>query len=111
MLEQGRTASFDQVKTYELELRDLADPLANQEPIARLLCPNPEHDGPCEIPWGFSIGANHALILGIHTSPEKAVEVADAVRRLTDREVSLTEARPGHFDELAEQYAIEHPAP
>ncbi|MBP2355021.1 hypothetical protein JOF29_006131 [Kribbella aluminosa] len=52
---------------------------------------------------------DNTLLLGIYATPTKAADVTDAVRRLTAHEVSLTESVPGNFDDLADQYRIEHP--
>lgn len=83
--------------------------LEMQEPIKRVLCPVEEHDGPCEVPWGFSASEDNDLVLGIYASAEKAAEVVDRVRGVVGgREVVLAEAGPGRFEELEEQYRIEH---
>lgn len=47
-----------------------------QEPVARVLYPVAEHDGPCEVPWGFTPADDHDLALGIYTTRDKADEVA-----------------------------------
>jgi hypothetical protein len=99
--------------TYEIEIQGFtgkAEAFAMQDPVARLLCPEPEHDAPCEVPWGFSLTEDNDLVLGMYATADKAAEATDAVRRLTGREAVLTESAPGRFDELAEQYRIEHPA-
>jgi hypothetical protein len=96
--------------TYEIRIRDFTDSdeaLALQNPISRLLCPEPEHEGPCDIPWGFTLSGND-LVLGIYTTQAEATTVADSVQQLTDHPVTLTEAAPTHFTELADQYRIEH---
>jgi len=85
--------------------------LAMQETVARVLCPEPEHNGPCEVPWGFSVGDANQLVLGIYATPEKAASVVEDVRRAVEpREVTLVDGTPGRFDELADQYRIEHGA-
>ncbi|TCC53505.1 hypothetical protein E0H75_07415 [Kribbella capetownensis] len=85
--------------------------LAMQETIARVLCPEPEHSGPCEVPWGFSVDGADQLVLGIYATAEKAASVVEDVRRAVDpREVTLTDGTPGRFDDLADQYRIEHTA-
>jgi hypothetical protein len=49
------------------------------------------------------------LVLGIVASQEKAAEVAERVRDVVGgREVALTQGEPGRFDELEEQWQIEH---
>ncbi|MGZ0148658.1 hypothetical protein ACXJJ3_16415 [Kribbella sp. WER1] len=98
--------------TYEIAITgfaDSADAIAHQDPIARLLCPEPEHNSPCEVPWGFTLTGDHTLVLGIYATPAKAAELTEAVHHLTTHETTLTESTTGNFDELAEQYRIEHP--
>ncbi|HZX02087.1 hypothetical protein [Kribbella sp.] len=98
--------------TYELRIGGFAtteDALAHQDPIARLLCPDPDHNTPCEVPWAFSMTDNHDLLLGIYTTPPKATEITNAVRHLVGHQITLTESLSGNFEELAEQYRIEHP--
>jgi hypothetical protein len=83
--------------------------LEMQEPIKRVLCPVEQHDGPCEVPWGFSASEDNDLVLGIYASADKAAEVVQRVRGVVGgREVVLAEAEPGRFEELEEQYRIEH---
>lgn len=97
---------------YEIRIHDFPttdEALALQTPIAHKLCPEPEHTGPCEIPWGFTLTDDNALVLGIYTTQEKAAELTDTVRHLTPHPTTLHEAEPGRFEELAEQYRIEHP--
>jgi hypothetical protein len=90
---------------------------ALQEPIARLLCPEPEHEGPCDVPWGFTLreevsagGDATVLVLGVYATHEKAATVAERVRGFVgpDRPVRLEEAAPGAFEELAEQFRVEN---
>jgi hypothetical protein len=64
---------------YEVTIRGERR-LELQEPIKRVLCPIEEHDGPCEVPWGFSVSDDNELVLGIYTSAEKAAEVVERVR-------------------------------
>jgi hypothetical protein len=43
---------------YEMTIGGFAgtgEALGMQEPIKRVLCPVEDHDGPCEVPWGFSV--------------------------------------------------------
>jgi hypothetical protein len=96
--------------TYEMRIRGFAgvgEALAMQETVARVLCPVEEHDGPCEVPWGFTV-VEDDLVLGVFAAPEKAVEVAERVRGVVGgREVVLSEGTAGRFDELEEQFRIE----
>jgi hypothetical protein len=104
-------SSFGWVMTYEMRIQGFAgveEALAMQETVARVLCPVAEHDGPCEVPWGFTV-VDGDLVLGVFAAPEKAVEVAERVRGVVGgREVALSEGRAGRFDDLEEQYRIEH---
>jgi hypothetical protein len=92
-----------------------------QEPVARTICPVEEHDGPCEMPWGFTVGdetdelsggdesGERVLVLGIYASAEKAEEIVRRVAPVVgDRRVELRAGRPGTFDELRVQYEIEN---
>ncbi|GAA2386243.1 hypothetical protein GCM10010420_06190 [Streptomyces glaucosporus] len=109
-------------RVFEVRVRGCAtveEALALQEPIARLLCPDEHHAGPCEVPWGFTLddaegpddGAT-VLVLGVCvTSGGRAAEVAGRVRELAggERTVTWEESRdPERFGELAEQYRIEN---
>jgi hypothetical protein len=97
--------------TYEVLVRgvDAIEELATKEQVARVLCPVEEHDGPCEVPWGFSVGDDNELVLGIYASPAKATEVAERVRQvLAGHQVVLAQAAAGRFEELEMQYRIEH---
>ncbi|MEO3751981.1 hypothetical protein [Streptomyces sp. B6B3] len=108
---------------YEIAVRGCAgvdEALALQEPIARLLCPEPDHDGPCPVPWEFTLGdaedpdaddgkASAVLLLGVHASRAGAAEVAARVRELAGdaRQVSLAEGAPGRYEALLEQHRVE----
>ncbi|MGC4939407.1 hypothetical protein [Kribbella sp. DT2] len=82
-----------------------------QEPVARTICPVEEHDGPCEVPWGFTVGdddADDVLVLKLYTSAEKADEIVRRVAPVVgDRRVELRPGRPGEFEDLRIQYEIE----
>jgi hypothetical protein len=96
-------------RLYEITVAAGAtDALALQEPIARLLCPEPEHAGPCPVPWGFSLD-DDGLVVGIYATPGTAVDLVGRVRMLVEpREVTLRAGDPEHFDHVVEQYLIEH---
>jgi hypothetical protein len=102
---------FGRVMVYEMLIRGFGatdEALVMQEPVSRVLCPVEDHDGPCEVPWGFSVGEGNELVLGIYASAEKAADVVERVRGVVGgREVTLTPAEPGRFEELKEQYRIE----
>ncbi|WJV44801.1 hypothetical protein [Streptomyces flavofungini] len=107
------------MQIYEIRIHGVAGTdaaLALQEPLARLLCPVEDHDGPCEVPWGFTLadargpdGPESVLVLGVFASAEKATEIRDRVRAFVGEAhpTVLREAVTDAFDELAEQYRIE----
>ncbi|MGW0889560.1 hypothetical protein [Saccharopolyspora sp. NPDC002578] len=98
---------------YEVQVRGCAstrEALTWQEPIALLLCPEPEHQGPCEVPWTFTVrdvGAAVCLVVAIIASAEVAERIGDRVRALTGREVVLRRGDPAEFEVLVEQYRVE----
>jgi hypothetical protein len=112
--------SLETRRVYEVRVRGQAgteEALALQGPIARLLCPDERHDGPCEVPWGFTLsddgqsqGEAVVLVLGVYATAGRAEEVAARVREVAgeERSVSLSEGDPELFEELVEQYRIEH---
>ncbi|MCA1189554.1 hypothetical protein LCD36_24370 [Saccharopolyspora sp. 6T] len=84
--------------------------LAWQEPIALLLCPEPEHRGPCEVPWTCTVrdtGTGVCLVVAIIASAEVAARVAERVRGLTGREVVLRRGAAAEHEVLVEQYRVE----
>ncbi|MEU3936149.1 hypothetical protein AB0E85_29545 [Streptomyces sp. NPDC029044] len=107
----------DQPRVYEIRIAgypSTQEALALQAPIERLLCPDPDHAPPCEIPWSFTLAdsiddASTALVLGVYTSSGRATRVAAQVRALTGegRVVAVTEGDAGEWEELVEQYRFE----
>ncbi|MFH8987980.1 hypothetical protein [Streptomyces sp. NPDC017940] len=113
------------MQIYEIHIHGCAgtdEALALQEPLARLLCPVEDHEGPCEVPWGCTLRTEpdegdgdgdgepeHVLVLGIFADARKAAEVLARVRSFVGdaHRVVLREAVTDTFDELAEQYRIE----
>jgi hypothetical protein len=88
--------------------------LALQAPIERLLCPDPDHAPPCEVPWSFTLAgedtdASTTLVLGVYTSSGRATQVANRVRTLVGetRTVAVSEGEAGEWEELVEQYRFE----
>lgn len=92
----------------------LDEVLALQEPVARLLCPDPSHTGPCEVPWSLGarteeeedgpVGTGHTVVAGLHTTRDRAEEIAARIGAELDRTARLVEADPGDHEELVEQY-------
>ncbi|ADI04144.1 putative sugar translocase [Streptomyces bingchenggensis BCW-1] len=110
----------EEPRVYEIRVYGCADSgeaIALQDPIARLLCPEEWHDGPCDVPWGFTLDGDRradgdeatVLVLGVHTSGARAAEVADQVRAAIGERgpVELGEGDPDRFETLVEQYRIE----
>ncbi|MFF8399189.1 hypothetical protein [Streptomyces sp. NPDC016172] len=107
----------DEPRVYEIRIHDCPtsqEALALQDPIERLLCPDPDHAPPCEIPWSFTLagGDPHtstALVLGVYTSNCRATQVANRVRTLVGetRTVAVSEGDARAWEELVEQYRFE----
>lgn len=110
----------EEPRVYEIRVYGCADSgeaVALQGPIARLLCPEEWHDGPCDVPWGFTLDSDRradgdeatVLVLGVYTSGARAAEVADQVRAAIGERgpVELGEGDPEQFETLVEQYRIE----
>jgi len=77
--------------------------------IARMLCPVEDHNGPCEVPWGFTVAdGGDDLVVQIYSSPEKATEVLARLKAVVDQPLDLAEGDPADFDHLATQYRIEN---
>lgn len=120
-IEHGRGMPVgEEPRVYEIRVYGCADTeeaLALQEPIARLLCPDEWHDGPCDVPWEFTLADDEradgdgakVLVLGVHTSGTRAAEVADRLRAAVGetRPVELGEGDAERFETLVEQYRIE----
>ncbi|MEU3500795.1 hypothetical protein ABZ726_08505 [Streptomyces hundungensis] len=107
-------------RVHEIRIQDCTDTeeaLGLQEPVERLLCPDPDHEPPCEVPWSFSLATqtdgprdtSTVLILGVYASPDRAMQVAERVRALVGegRPVLVREGDAEDFEELVEQYRIE----
>ncbi|MFE9407091.1 hypothetical protein ACFYNY_35865 [Streptomyces sp. NPDC006530] len=107
-------------RVHEIRIQDCADTeeaVALQEPVERLLCPDPDHEPPCPIPWSFSLAeqtggprdTSTTLILGVYAAHGQATQVARQVRALVGegRPVLVREGDPEDFEELVEQYRIE----
>jgi hypothetical protein len=107
----------DEPRVYEIRIHDCPttqEALALQDLIEHLLCPDPDHAPPCEIPWSFTLAGGDtdtstALVLGVYTSSARVTQVADRVRTLVGepRTVAVSEADAGEWEELVEQYQFE----
>ncbi|MFC8142219.1 hypothetical protein ACFUKV_10675 [Streptomyces paradoxus] len=111
----------DQPRVYEIRIAghpSTEEALALQDPIKLLLCPDPDHAPPCEVPWSFTLAdgdddASTALVMGVYTSSGRATQVADQVRTLAGetRTVAVSEGEAGEWEELVEQYRFERGLP
>jgi hypothetical protein len=107
----------DQPRVYEIRIHGCSsseEALALQDPIERLLCPDPDHAPPCEVPWSFTLAGEDAhdsipLVLGVYTSSGQATQVADRVRTLVGetRPIAVSEGTAAEWEELVEQYRFE----
>ncbi|GAA2273445.1 hypothetical protein GCM10010234_05640 [Streptomyces hawaiiensis] len=106
----------DEAGVYEIRIHgctNTEEALALQAPIERLLCPNPDHAPPCEIPWSFSLSGEEAdstaLVLGVYTPGDQATQVAERVRTLVGEQhrVAVSEGEAEDWEELVEQYRFE----
>lgn len=113
----------EEARVYEIRVHGCAgtaEAFALQGPIARLVCPDGWHEPPCDVPWGFTLddderrdgGEGVVLVLGVCTSGARATEVARRVRTVVDgtRPVVVSEGDAERFEDLVEQYRIEHGA-
>ena len=116
--EEGRVPMAEgEPRVYEIRIHGYPsseEALALQAPIKLLLCPDPDHAPPCEIPWSFTLAgedtdASTSLVLGVYTSSGRATQVADRVRALVGetRTVAVSEGEAGELEELVEQYRFE----
>ncbi|CAL9582683.1 hypothetical protein SUDANB1_05054 [Streptomyces sp. enrichment culture] len=108
----------DRSRVYEIRIAghsSTEEALDLQDPIQRLLCPDPDHAPPCEVPWSFTVAddgpddASTALVLGVYTSEGQATRLAAQVRTLVGegRVVAVSEGDAGAWGELVEQYRFE----
>ncbi|GAA2762761.1 hypothetical protein GCM10010103_18020 [Streptomyces paradoxus] len=107
----------DEPTVYEIRIHGYPtsqEALALQLPIERLLCLDPDHAPPCEIPWSFTLtdgddDASTALVLGVYASSGRATQAADQVCTLVGgtRTVAVSEGEAGEWEELVQQYRFE----
>lgn len=108
----------DEPGVYEIRIHgctNTEEALALQTPIERLLCPDPDHAPPCEVPWSFTLtedgsdDASTGLVLGVYTSRGQAEQVAERVRTLVGGTlpIALSEGDAEEWEELVEQYRFE----
>ncbi|MFD6171610.1 hypothetical protein [Streptomyces coeruleorubidus] len=114
--------AVDEPGAYEIRIHgclSVQEALVLKESVKRLLCPDPDHAPPCDVPWScFAVGDDEravdgieatVLVLGVYASGRRAAQVADQVRGVVGetRPVTVSAAAAGQFEELAEQYRIE----
>ncbi|GAA2280618.1 hypothetical protein GCM10010145_59390 [Streptomyces ruber] len=119
---EGDVTAVDEPGTYEIRIHgclSAQEALVLKEPVTRLLCPDPDHAPPCDVPWScFTAGDDEraddgseatVLVLGVYATARRAAQVADQVRGVVGetRPVTVSAAAAGQFEELAEQYRIE----
>lgn len=99
----------EMVTGYEVWIHDAG--LELQEPVARTICAVEGHDGPCELPWGFTVADDDVLVLKLWATHDKAEEIVRRVAPLVgERRVELRAGRPEEFEDLRIQYEIENRA-
>lgn len=109
---------MNQPRVYEIRVRgftSVAEAIAAQDPIARVLCPDEWHRGPCEVPWSIGVaddpddpGAT-AVVAGVLTTRPKALGLLLPIGEVAGRPAELTGADPADHEELVEQHRIESP--
>lgn len=103
---------------YEIRIHgcpNIEETLALQDPITRLLCPDPDHTPPCDVPWSFALAADETdddsttLVLGVYTTKGQATQAANRVRTLAlgARLIAVSEGDAGEWEELVEQHRLE----
>lgn len=108
----------EQLRTFEVIVpgyADLDETLADSERVALLLCPDPEHDGACEIPWSMGsrteaeeenpLGEGSSVVAAIYATRDQAERTAKQIGDLLGRPAHLVEA--ADYEYLVEQYRIE----
>ncbi|MEU0493124.1 hypothetical protein ABZ249_28185 [Nocardiopsis sp. NPDC006139] len=112
--------STDRPRTFEILVPGFAtgeEALAQGGAVARLLCPEPEHDGPCPIPWSTGVrleeeepdpvGTGHTVVAGVYATAGAARAAAERIGESLGRPAHLVEVPAQEYPELAEQYRIE----
>jgi hypothetical protein len=102
----------DERAVYEVRVQGCADDEETEallEPIARLLCPDPHHASPCEIPWSTCRG-DAGLVVGVYASHGQVTQVAERIRAFVGerRRVVVREGDAELYEDLIEQYRIEN---
>lgn len=105
----------DEPRVYEIRVggwTDADEILPWHEPVTRLLCPDPEHAPPCDVPWSVQHDDENdapVLVVGVLTTGTKAGAIAERVDALFDQRHSTTlrGGDPAVFPELLEQYRAE----
>ncbi|RRO15741.1 hypothetical protein EIL87_17215 [Saccharopolyspora rhizosphaerae] len=110
--------SEEEGRVHEVRVRGFGsvdDAVAAQEVVARLLCPDESHRGPCEIPWSTGVAdepgtpGGAVLVVGVLTTARRAEGLLERVLDAVGPEhaVALGEADPEDYAELVEQHRIE----
>ncbi|MGW5877340.1 hypothetical protein ACWFMI_12425 [Nocardiopsis terrae] len=93
---------------------DFEEVMAANSRVALLLCPEPDHSGPFEVPWSlaartepeeeYPAGTGESVVAAICATPERAERTAESIGALLGRPARLVEA---DHEELLEQYRVE----
>ena len=108
----------EQLRTFEVIVPGYAgfdEVTPENERVARLLCPDPGHDGACEIPWSTGsrieaeednpLGEGSSVVAAIYATRDQAERTAERVGDLLGRTAHLVEA--ADYEYLVEQYRFE----
>ena len=107
---------MDLSRVYEIRVAGFAtaaEAVAAQDPIARLLCPDEFHRGPCEVPWSLSavddpeVPGRGVLVVAVLTTRSEALDLLHPIGEVTGRPAQLLDADPSDHEELVEQHRIE----
>ncbi|MFL1376288.1 MULTISPECIES: hypothetical protein [unclassified Nocardiopsis] len=107
-------------RTFEILLPGFAtdtEAMEQADTVARLLCPEPGHEGPCPIPWSLGsrleeeepdpVGTGHTVVAGVYATAAAAREAADRIGAALGRPARLVEVPLDEYPYLEEQYRVE----
>jgi hypothetical protein len=89
---------------YEIRIDGGDDAL--KERVARMLCPDEDHPPPCPVPWSCGYDGE-AVVFAIYAAAETAARVAERVRAVTSRTVTLVDGDPADHEDLVVQHRVE----
>lgn len=107
----------ERIRTFEVIVPGYADfdeVRVENDRVALLLCPDPDHAGPCEIPWSVGsrveaeqeppLGEGESVVAALCATRPVAERTAERIGDLLGRAAHLVEAE---HEDLIEQYRIE----